>query len=82
MNIEILDKILDMRRHLSLMMSDFPPELGKAYLAMENQSNPWAMSQQTRAEWTASLDFEVRVLGSGRSGVGRLPLLGGVCRLL
>ncbi len=66
-NIEILDKILDMRRHLSLMMSDFPPELGKAYLAMENQSNPWAMSQQTRADWTASLDFEVPVLG--RDGV-------------
>jgi Fe-S oxidoreductase len=63
-NIEILDKILDMRRHLSLMESDFPPELGKAYIAMENQSNPWAMSQQTRADWTASLDFEVRVLGS------------------
>ncbi len=66
-NIEILDKILDMRRHLSLMASDFPPELGKAYLAMENQSNPWAMSQQSRADWTASLDFEVPVLG--RDGV-------------
>ena len=28
-NIEILDKILDMRRYLSLMESDFPAELGK-----------------------------------------------------
>ena len=35
-NIEILDKILDMRRHLALMASDFPSELGKAYVAMEN----------------------------------------------
>ena len=30
-NIEILDKILDMRRYLSLMESNFPTELGNAY---------------------------------------------------
>jgi len=30
-NIEILDKILDMRRYLSLMESNFPTELGTAY---------------------------------------------------
>nr|MCU0261964.1 4Fe-4S dicluster domain-containing protein [Ilumatobacteraceae bacterium] len=36
-NIEILDKILDMRRYLSLMESNFPAELGNAYRAMENQ---------------------------------------------
>ena len=41
MNIEILDKILDMRRYLSLMESNFPTELGNAYRSMENQSNPW-----------------------------------------
>ena len=35
-NIEILDKILDMRRYKSLMESDFPAELGNAYRAMEN----------------------------------------------
>ena len=40
-NIEILDKILDMRRYLALMESDFPAELGNAYRAMENQGNPW-----------------------------------------
>ena len=50
-NIEILDKILDMRRYLSLMESNFPTELGKAYRAMENQQNPWGMSQDTRADW-------------------------------
>ena len=35
-NIEILDKILDMRRYLTLMESDFPPELGNTYRSMEN----------------------------------------------
>ena len=37
-NIEILDKILDMRRYLSLMESDFPVELGNTYRSMENTS--------------------------------------------
>jgi Fe-S oxidoreductase len=62
-DIEILDRILDMRRHLTLMESDFPAELGKAFVAMENQSNPWGMSQQARADWTKELDFDVPVLG-------------------
>ncbi|HEY2428788.1 MAG TPA: heterodisulfide reductase-related iron-sulfur binding cluster, partial [Acidimicrobiales bacterium] len=50
-NIEILDKILDMRRYLSLMESNFPTELGKAYRAMENQQNPWGLGQDTRGDW-------------------------------
>jgi Fe-S oxidoreductase len=61
-NIEILDKILDMRRHLALMESDFPAELGKAYVAMENSSNPWGASQNDRLKWTEDLDFEVPVI--------------------
>jgi Fe-S oxidoreductase len=55
-NIEILDKILDMRRYLSLMESNFPTELGNAYRSMENSGNPWGMSQGERADWTAKLD--------------------------
>jgi Fe-S oxidoreductase/nitrate reductase gamma subunit len=55
-NIEILDKILDMRRYLSLMESNFPPELGTAYRAMENQGNPWGMNQGERGDWARNLD--------------------------
>jgi len=62
-DIEILDKILDMRRYLALMEADFPAELGKAYLSMENSSNPYGMAQADRAAWTAELDFEVPILG-------------------
>ncbi len=58
-NIEILDKILDMRRYLTLMESDFPTELGTAFRSMENSSNPWAMSQSTRADWAKNLDIPV-----------------------
>ncbi len=62
-DIEILDKILDMRRYLSLMESDFPSELGKAYVSLENSSNIYGMSQAARADWTSTVDFEVKVLG-------------------
>ncbi len=62
-NIEIVDKILDMRRYLTLMESDFPSELGKAFVSMENSSNVYGMSQNNRADWTRQLDFEVKMLG-------------------
>jgi Fe-S oxidoreductase/nitrate reductase gamma subunit len=55
-NIEILDKILDMRRYLSLMESNFPTELGTAYRSMENSGNPWGMSQADRAAWTSKVE--------------------------
>ena len=55
-NIEILDKILDMRRYLSLMESNFPTELGNAYRSMENSGNPWGMSQAERADWANDIE--------------------------
>jgi Fe-S oxidoreductase/nitrate reductase gamma subunit len=61
-NIEILDKILDMRRYLSLMESNFPTELGTAYRAMENQENPWGLAQGERADWAKSLPDGVPVI--------------------
>src|SRR5437764_2391837 len=61
-NIEILDKILDMRRYLSLMESDFPTELGTAYRSMENSANPWGMSQGDRADWVKALPDEVPIV--------------------
>ncbi len=63
-NIEILDKILDMRRYKSLMESDFPSELGAAYRAMENSGNPWAMSQSERADWAAGMEG-IEILDGG-----------------
>ena len=63
-NIEILDKILDMRRYLSLMESNFPTELGGAYRNMENSSNPWGMSQTERADWAKNLEG-IEVLAGG-----------------
>ena len=64
-NIEILDKILDMRRYLSLMESNFPAELGNAYRAMENQGNPWGMNQGERGDWANDL-AAVKVVDPGQ----------------
>ncbi len=65
-DIEILDKILDMRRYLALMESNFPTELGRMYTALENQENPWSMAQASRADWATGLPVEVPVVdGSG-----------------
>ena len=75
-DIEIVDRILDMRRYLTLMESDFPTELGKAFVAMENQSNPWGMSQQARADWTSELDFDVPILGRDKDTAEYLWFVG------
>jgi Fe-S oxidoreductase len=61
--LEIVDKILDMRRYLSLMEAEFPSELGKAYVSLENSSNIYGMDQTTRGDWVKELDFDVKVLG-------------------
>jgi Fe-S oxidoreductase/nitrate reductase gamma subunit len=55
-NIEILDKILDMRRYKALMESDFPVELGNTFRSMENSNNVYGLNQGDRADWVASLE--------------------------
>jgi Fe-S oxidoreductase/nitrate reductase gamma subunit len=55
-NIEILDKILDMRRYLTLMESDFPTELGNTFRSMENAGNAYGMNQGDRGDWASALE--------------------------
>ncbi len=55
-NIEILDKILDMRRYLTLMESDFPNELGNTFRSMENAGNVYGLNQGERGDWASSLE--------------------------
>ena len=55
-NIEILDKILDMRRYKALMESDFPTELGNTYRSMENSSNVYGLNQGERGDWASTLE--------------------------
>jgi Fe-S oxidoreductase len=64
-NIEILDKILDMRRYLSLMESDFEASLGNMYRSMENQENPWGLSNGDRGQWADGIPEEVPIADVG-----------------
>jgi Fe-S oxidoreductase len=64
-DIEILDKILDMRRYLSLMESDFPTELGNTYRSMENSQNVYGMNQGDRGDWASTLEGVAVIEPSG-----------------
>ncbi len=62
-NIEQIDHILDLRRHLVMVESRFPSEAEPMLRDVERQANPWGKPQSERAAWTEGLD--VRVLEPG-----------------
>ena len=62
-NIEHIDHIVDLRRHLVMVESRFPSEAEPMLRDVERQSNPWGKPQAERAAWTEGLD--VRVLEPG-----------------
>ena len=62
-NIEHVDHIVDLRRHLVMVDSSFPAEAEPMLRDIERQSNPWGKPQGERAAWAEGLD--VRVLEPG-----------------
>ena len=62
-NIEHIDHIVDLRRHLVMVESSFPSEAEPMLRDVERQSNPWGKPQAERAAWTEGLG--VRVLEPG-----------------
>jgi Fe-S oxidoreductase len=50
--IEHVDKIVDMRRHLLLMESNFPKELGGTMKNLEQKGNPWGLPTADRGAWS------------------------------
>ena len=55
-NIEHVDAIVDMRRHLVLMESNFPPEVQVVFRNLENNFSPWALPRSSRADWADGLN--------------------------
>jgi Fe-S oxidoreductase len=53
--IEHLQKIIDLRRNLVLMESEFPAELKGFFKSMEAQGNPYQMNAASRADWAKEL---------------------------
>ncbi len=62
-SIEHVDHIVDLRRHLVMVESRFPPEAGTMLRDVGRSSNPWGKAQGERASWAEGLD--VRVLEPG-----------------
>lgn len=57
--IENVPRLIDMRRNKVLMEADFPAEAQTVFDGMENQSNPWGIGSNTRADWAEGLDVPV-----------------------
>lgn len=55
-NIEHVNSIVDMRRHLVQSESRFPEELMTVFGNMENNGAPWAFPQSDRLKWADGID--------------------------
>ena len=55
--IDQLDVINEMRRHLVLSESRFPPEIQPAFESLERNGSPWAFAQADRAKWADGLNI-------------------------
>ncbi len=62
-SIEHVDHIVDLRRHLVMVDSNFPAEAEPMLRDVERASNPWGRAQSERADWAS--DLGVRVLEPG-----------------
>lgn len=63
-DIEHVDTIVDLRRHLTMAESRFPQEAGAMLRGVEGpHENPWGQPASARTEWIGDLD--VRVLQPG-----------------
>ncbi|SPT55052.1 succinate dehydrogenase/fumarate reductase iron-sulfur subunit [Actinomyces bovis] len=62
-DIEHIDRVVDLRRQQVLMASAFPKELGQMFRKLESKGNPWGLPARKRLEWAKNLDFEVPVIG-------------------
>ena len=53
---EPMRDIMDIRRNLSMMESNFPKQLESAFKGMERNANPWNVSQADRMKWATGLN--------------------------
>ncbi len=56
LTISYVDKLVGMRRYLTLEESSFPQEAQAGFKGMERQGNPWNMPRTDRAKWADGLD--------------------------
>ncbi len=57
--IEYINKMIDLRRGLVLSEDRFPQEFNNAFKSLEVNSNPWGFGQDSRADWAKELDVKI-----------------------
>ena len=57
--IDHITPIIDMRRDLVMMESDFPAEMNTVFRNMENNESPWAFGAEQRNDWIDELGDEL-----------------------
>ncbi len=66
-------KLIELRRYLTMMMSDFPAEVQVVFKGFENNSNPWCIGGHTRADWTKTCT--PLTLDDGTTQAVEIPLM-------
>ncbi|MCI0494464.1 respiratory nitrate reductase subunit gamma [candidate division KSB1 bacterium] len=56
--IEHVQKVVDLRRHLVLMLSQFPKEVQLVLKNLTNNFNPWGIGFSSRGDWANGLDVK------------------------
>lgn len=57
--IDHVTSIVDLRRNLTMMESDFPQELNTVFKNLENNESPWAFPPEQRNDWIEEFEDEV-----------------------
>ena len=57
--VEVIDKVVDLRRYLVLMESKFSSEVKLFFKNMETNYNPWTIGFATRADWAKDLNLKI-----------------------
>jgi Fe-S oxidoreductase/nitrate reductase gamma subunit len=65
--IDHVTPIVEMRRNLVMMESDFPQEMNTVFRNMENNESPWAFSPEQRNDWIDELQEELEKEGQPNS---------------
>ena len=65
--IDHVTSIVDMRRNLVMMESDFPEELNTVFRNLENNESPWAFGANERNDWIDELSDEMDKEGKPNS---------------
>ncbi|HEY5536287.1 MAG TPA: (Fe-S)-binding protein [Ignavibacteria bacterium] len=65
--IDHLTSIIDMRRNLAMMESDFPQEVSTVFRNLENNESPWAFSSEQRNEWIEEFNDSIEKEGKSNN---------------